>query len=179
MPSTGLTLCGRGQSAGGGDEAWLNPDNISTAGDGTQATCTPAARDFTDSLRADQFGFAVAGDITEITVRVRKSGSSGNDFEDDVVKLFNGTTTVGAGKGTSDTWPTSPTDVDYTWSEAELTTAGITAAIVNLSGFGIEISAEDTASGSDTAKVSEIEMNVTYSGGAANTGFFKLLGQMP
>lgn len=99
------------------------------------------------------------------------------------VKLFDDTgVPAGADKAVATEWPTTDTNVTYTWSEAEVSAAGISAADVLDVDFGAGIAVRGTQGplflGDKIlgAHVDYMETTVTYTADAAGTPLRMLMG---
>lgn len=166
MADTGFVSPGSGTSEDrDGKAAWGTPNNI-LASEGTTANGQPGL-DYTDWLRASNFGFAIPTGATidgvEVTIERRASG-----FRDDALYLFDGSANIGNNKADTATgWTGSDLVVTY-GGAADLWGATLTPAIINGSGFGLRFSVFDTI-GTGIGRVDHVQIKVYYTEGGGAT----------
>lgn len=160
MTTTGPNSPAAGANLDFGESDWVNPGNIVSSND-TRATCVLVAQ-FSDSLRASQFGFSIAADqqIDGVTVEVEGSVSTGS--LDCRVELYDG---AGFTAGTNGAAYVEA----FTTTEAYKTFGGVsdlwnsvllTPTLVNTSGFGCIF--YGNASYTGTISVDHIRITITH-----------------
>lgn len=157
----------------GDDNDWSDPGNVS-ADDGAEATVTASsfdANDQTFALRCSNFGFAIPGGATidGIVVEIEQREFAGS-ARDQQVQLFSAPgTTIGDDKATLDAWPSSATIATY-GGAADDWNASPTPALVNDSGFGVQVKAFATSVNTDVG-IDFVRITVHYTeGGVTGTG---------
>lgn len=149
-----------------GDNDWVNPGNVS-ADDGTEAQITAATYDANDHsyrLQATNFNFAsvvpAGSTIDGILVEIDRRSFAGA-AEDQEVRLYDSTgTLVGDDKQTATAWPGTLTVASY-GGAADTWNAGLDAADIRSSGFGVALIVLATAANTDIG-VDFIRVTVTY-----------------
>lgn len=153
-----------------GDNDWLTASNIG-ADDGSEARITAATYDANDHsyrLKAQNFGFSVAGTIDGITVEIDRRAFAGA-AEDQEVRLYDAAgALVGDDKQTATAWPGTLTIATY-GGAADTWTASPTAAMVNDPDFGVALIVLATAANTDIG-VDFIRVTVTYTPDTALVG---------
>jgi hypothetical protein len=165
-PSAGSSTAGPNSpgTAGtsGAGRVWSNPNNIKVK-DGSSATVILFGANLTSNeLQASNYSFGIPSNatITGITVTITKAGSVVGDMFDNDVTLLKAGVAVGTPKTDPNSWPTVLTDVSY-GNSADLWGTTWTPSDINNSGFGVQISAIYSSSGS-TASVDYISITISY-----------------
>jgi hypothetical protein len=166
MTDTSPLFCGTGANYNdGGTTAWSSPTNIQGDTTGTEASCLPGAQNaYSQLLRASGFGFSAlpAGStIIGITVEIERRASNNNRMAESAIYLMKALANVGANKG-SGNWTTTKQFYTYSWSQAEVEAAGIAAADITNSGFGVSIKTQRTVSQTVTGYVSRVRITISY-----------------
>lgn len=171
MPSQGPNSGGTfADDATVGSVAWSDPELAATS-DTNVATATSGGLFTTHYLLATNFGFSIPAGATidGIVVGVeRKEGSTFEDITDSSIRLYKGSF-VGDNKATGTEWPTALTYADY-GGAADTWSAGLTAADVNASTFGVGISAVCSVAFGGTASIDHIRITVYYTEAETITG---------
>ena len=177
MPSQGPFLSTSAASvANGSGNAWTNPNNANTS-DGVYATASTAGTQYTEWLKASNFGFSIPtdGTPTGITVRIRGKVSSGAGHQEFHLQLSkNGSSQIGTDRAYANVWTTSDVTYTYgngndlwgsTWSSAEINASTFSVFFAGLDGFAVY----------PTFSIDFIDVTVTYSlpGGGLFFGFFR------
>lgn len=146
-----------------GDVAWSNPTNILSSDD-AYATAALTSGQVTQNLDASGFGFAVPDGktVAGIKVEVERSSVGGSvNLIDQTIQLISGGSSVGDNKADAGTpWPMADAYATY-GGAADDWGAGLDAAAVNDSSFGVRIKAT-LSSGSETARVDHVRITVYY-----------------
>lgn len=148
MADTGLALPGTAASVGT-VSAWFDPSNCCTATDSSYAyQGGGGSKQVSDALSATNFGFSVPADgtITGVLVRIRramKSGSAGEAYTDNSVRLSVAGSASGSNLAKPDAWTTTKTSVDY-GGAGQVWGLALTPEIVNSAAFGVELRANRT-----------------------------------
>ncbi len=154
----------------GAGNVWDSPTNAQGATDGSFASSSHGAGS-TQDLIASNFAISIPGTATVngIALSVVKGGD-GTQIRDLVIKLRKAVGAVGDNKAdTSTDWTSGDETVGY-GSSADLWGTTWTAAEVNASAFGVQLSANSTAP--DTGpRVDSFAITVTYTDGGGGGGF--------
>jgi RHS repeat-associated protein len=171
---------GTSATSNGAGTAWTNPSNALTS-DSSFATATLGAGATSQLLTVTGFNFSVPSSaaVVGLSVNVERKATgilNGGNIRDNVVQLVSGGVAVGSNKAITGTnWPTTGAVQSYGGS-SDTWGAGLTAANVNASGFGVEVQAKDPGTGkaTATANVNDIQVTVYYTlpndGGDIYTG---------
>lgn len=170
MADTSATLPGTGATeARSGSEgvSWSNPSNIEA--EANYASITLAKEEYTDWLRASDFGFSIqeAGStIDGIKVEINRAHSqSSSNISDSSLRLVDADgNNVGDDKASGSSWPTafSFATAEY-GSDSDDWNASLTATAINNSNFGVRLSAyNDNSIRSRTPLVAWIKVTVYY-----------------
>jgi hypothetical protein len=158
-----------------GSVAWSSGTlSFALTDDENFAQCTPGAGNFTDWLQLTDYGFDGAGGVPvgtsidgiEVAIN-RYYGPEVDPMRDSSLRLVkSGPTMVGDDKAdTGADWPNgsgNQAEVSY-GSSSDNWSAGLTAADVRNSGFGVRLSVLDTAASDNTARVDYMKIRITYS----------------
>lgn len=144
--------------------AWSSPSNAETSNNGytTAATTGGVSNQFTNYLKATNYGFALDPDAivsqVEVEVEGKSSGSNTSIYE---LRRVEGGTVGGADPIAFDNGPLTTSDAAYVsvWSSLSLD-----AATVNASDFGCALRIRNTngAGVSRTVSVDVLRMRLTY-----------------
>jgi hypothetical protein len=147
----------------GGTTAWTNPNNAATV-NATNATAALAVGTTSHCLQVTGLGFAIPTNatITGVTATITRNASANSRVLDNTVQLLVGGVATGTNKATATTYTTTLTAATYGGS-ADLWGTTLTPAQVNATNFGINFSAGRTGTGSATARVDAIQVNICYS----------------
>ena len=165
MATTGDTLGGTAVSTAksGGTNAWNIPSNALV--DSTSAaSCGSGTLIVSHWLQITNFGFSIptGATINGITVKVRRRCSSSNDWLTTDVRLVNSGVLLGTAKFIGGSYWPSIAAVETIGGASDLWGWTPVIATINSSTFGVQFSGEDDATGSDTAYVEALWMNITY-----------------
>ena len=135
---------GSGVDAGGSGIAWLNAGSVTADDDINVATCSvPAFGSGTSNfLNATNFGISGIPSnaiLDGLSVNVNRwiSSTLGGSVTTSTAQLLKAGAQIGANKGTSATWSSdSTTNQTYSWTAAELASAGVTMADLSNPSFG-------------------------------------------
>ena len=158
-PNTGGTFA---SDATLGVVAITNPASAQLS-DNAYATAVLLATQTTQYLKATNFGFSIPLDatITGRTVNVERSSTVGSTTNDNSIKLVKGGTISGNEKATGTAWGTSDSVATY-GSSSDLWGLTLTPADVNLSTFGVVVSAITTLAA--TAQIDMVSITIDYTG---------------
>lgn len=142
--------------------AMSNPTNA-VASDNSYVTSVLTLAQASNYLKVTNFGFNIPADatITGITVAVERSGNTLSATVDNSVKLVKGGSISGNDKASGTLWGTSDSVATY-GSSTDLWGLTLTPADVNLSTFGMVISASATLAG--TAQIDYVTITVDWTG---------------
>ena len=126
-----------------GNDAWTSTSNI-TANNNSYAQALISDGANSDYLTATNFGFSIpSGDTIDGITVVIEHNCNYPDIEDNIVKLYNGTSLVGDNKASATMWNNN--DEVFTYGGATDTwAASLTVTQINSSGFGVYLSATNT-----------------------------------
>lgn len=126
-----------------GKEAWTATSSC-LSDNGNYAYCVIPSSTYSDWLYPYSFGFAIPSFATIIGVKVEvgQKADTLNTISDSAVYLYNGTANIGDNKANASYWPKSEATQTY-GNATDLWGAVLTPAIVNDSGFGVRISAQN------------------------------------
>lgn len=158
-PASGATFA---DDAAVGTIAWTSPGNA-VASDDSRATAALTISTTSHYLKATNFGFAIpaAATITGIFVEVENSEAGGaGTVRDSSVRIVKGGVISGNNRAIAIDW--SPVD-SYVPYSSDLWGLSWTPADINATDFGVAISAFETGSGSETARIDHIRITVAYS----------------
>lgn len=168
-------------NAGAGTVAWANPTNaVGVLGHGSDAYADASyvggsGAASSNYLNLQTFGFSILDSclITQIVLAVNVSWGGGANtigMTDQAVQLLNkGGNGVGANKATGAQVPSAFNDstgtMSYTWSQSDLSSAGITAKDIISGNFGVVLQYQggNTAGKTYSAHVNAVLITVTYS----------------
>ena len=163
--SSGVQFAGAGATSGSGT-AWANTGNI-FSDNATYATATGQGIT-SQNLNATNFNFGLPVNATIVGIqasiaRFRSGTALGGNIQDTSLRILKGGVQVGTNNGaTATNWPDSEAVANY-GSPTDLWGAGLTAADVNASNFGISLVIDISAAfGNRIANVEYINMSVTY-----------------
>lgn len=145
-----------------GAPVWNNPGNI-RVDDGVSATCLVTAFNTSAQLLASNFGFAIplTATITGVLVEIKRAQTAGaGSLIDQLVRL----TKAGVAGGTNHAagaWPGALTYQSYGGS-TDLWGLTLAPADINNSGFGVQLTADETGGASATAAVDAIRVTIYY-----------------
>lgn len=150
--------------------AWANPTNAIAADGGVASFDNPGqGAATTDFLDVTDFPFNVGGDPTSLTVEVRRRTTE--QAVDSIVTLILNGVAIGDDKAAVTFWPTSLAYKTYTWSQADLTAAGVTAAVLMDPGFGLRFqAAQGFLAGPAVAEVDHIRMSAEADAALSDVG---------
>lgn len=142
--------------------AITNPANVAIS-DNSYATSVLLNGQSSQYLKATNFGFAIPTDATVagVTVAIERNSTVGATTVDNSVKLVKGGTISGNDKASASTWGTSDAVATY-GSATDLWGLALTPADINLSTFGVAVSAATTLAA--TADIDYISITVDYIG---------------
>jgi len=155
------------------DQPWSNASRV-VAQDGSYASVTiydfdETFRDNSELLRATNYGFAVSGTVTGITVRVRCYATVSPSDVRMFVKMLKAGSPVGTQKTEDSDIPGSMGDLTF-GSSSDLWGTTWTSGEVNASNFGVQISADNSlSSGSSSLRVDTVQVTIHTSTGGAYT----------
>jgi hypothetical protein len=147
-----------------GAVAWANPGNAAGQPDGVAATAALSTGSATSHyLNAQSYGFNIPSNATIIgfVVKVRCSAPPNIGVQASNVRLIKAGAIGSTNRATATVWPTSLGDVSY-GGAGDLFGTTWTPADVNNAGFGCAVSAHTTVSGSGTASVDAICIDVYF-----------------
>lgn len=181
MADTGAILPGLGSSEDFNPVvgAWSNPTYIQTDVGLTYASRTIPTDEYTDYLRASQFGFTIPGEATidSVKVEINRKASATNAVALDYLYLVDGEGNNGTNRADpTNKWPTSPATATYQGAPSwwGLT---LTPAIVNDPDFGVRLVAGNGDVATRTAYVDWAKITVYYTVGSVShrkSSFFKM-----
>lgn len=155
-------------SGSGGTVAWSNPSWAYSVAD-SRASASLANNAVSHYLKTGGHGVPAATDpastAKEVVFKVERSQSANQQVKDHRVRLVkDGTVTSADVAATGTVWPTADGVATYTFNEAALSAAGVTAADVSESGFGLAISTQNPgASAASFARLDDVYISsVTY-----------------
>jgi hypothetical protein len=165
LPDTGSA-----DAPGMGEVGWVNAGNL-TATDATDATATFVAAANTAGLRATDYDFTtITYAPTSLTVTIKKKANTATSIVDHTVQLIVNGTAAGANKAdTVTTWGTGYAETTYTWTESELVTAGLTAAYIAQTNFGVLFKITNTVAAARVASVDSITVSAEDAGPCSDT----------
>lgn len=161
--TVGANNAGTAVSTGTGT-SWTNPGNITTTGTPYASVGLTNSSD-SKILRASNFGFSIPTNATingiVVTINKMVNNTSGTRA-DVIVQLYNGSSAlVGDNKAKATNWSGSFTDVVY-GGTADNWNAGLTAADINNSNFGVAQSAQCSSGITRIFTVDYVQISVTY-----------------
>jgi|GEM_PF-5290845 len=165
---TDPTICGTGANEDrDGMDAWTNPANIQTD-DENYAYCDVPKNEYTDWLRASQFGFSIPGGSTihGIIVCARCHAEDYNVHDSSIRLVDASGSNVGDDKANSLYWPSYYGGNGKQWGSSRDTwNASPTPSMVNDPDFGVRISAYNGSGlGARYAYVYWVKITVFYTG---------------
>jgi hypothetical protein len=147
-------------------EAWSDVDNIKVC-DEDVASVSPLKNEFTDWLRATDFGFTLAdipqpASIDGIEVRITRYASHSDFITDDALYLRDSSSQAGDNKASASEWGATPAEVTYGASDDDWN-SGLDEFDVRSSDFGVDFSvAKGNTDSERTAYVDCIQVRVYY-----------------
>ena len=168
MPDTGWTKPGAGANVSGGNEAWVNPGNITADDASTSSTGFLSASETSDYLYGDSFGFSIpiGATIDGVEFRFERQnpfGGSGDEVGDHTVQLVNDSATrFGNNKAAGGDWPSSLTLSSIYGGPTDPWGATLSPAICNDADFGVQVRAEVTSGSFVVGDVDYFELKVYY-----------------
>lgn len=149
-----------------GKESWSDVDNIKAC-DGDVASVLPLKNEYTDWLRATDFGFTLVdipqpAAIDGIEVRITRYASHSDYITDDALYLRGPSGQVGDNKASASEWGTTPAEVTYGASDDDWN-SGLDEFDVRSSDFGVDFSVtKGNTDNARTAYVDCIQVRVYY-----------------
>lgn len=148
-----------------GKEAWDVPTNI-YACDGEPATAATPASDYTDWLRATNFGFATndipsSATIVGIEVKIRQKGDLANCIKDDALYLRKTSGQVGDNGAISDWWATS-WEYKIRGGSSDDWNANLIPSDIHNSDFGVDLSVKNAYGDELDIRVDCIQIRIFY-----------------
>jgi hypothetical protein len=145
-----------------GTITWTTPENI-TADDTNYATATLGQDNISYYLQGTDYGFSISSDATikGIEVEIGRYASD-SDIRDYIVRLVKGGSVTGDNKAaTGTTWPTDVAVATY-GGAADLWGTTWTYSDINVSNFGVALSATNDDATTPNTYVDYMQITVTY-----------------
>jgi hypothetical protein len=156
-----------------GTRAWSNAANVVSSNNQYVSATSLTTSAVSNYLTATGFGFSIpAGStINGIQVSIERSDggvSSSSYIRDNSIKIVKAGAITGTEHAdTTANWPTSDASASY-GSTTDLWGTTWTAADINASNFGVAISARGSSSSSETARIDNIRITVSYTSGSSS-----------
>jgi hypothetical protein len=149
---------------------WTNSTRVSSSND-SWATASIAGSSNSAYLTTTGYGFAIPNSATILGIQVTiERHASASNVDDDSVMLIKAGTATGANRAASGVyWPTNDGNRTY-GTTSDLWSTTWTPAQINASNFGVRVRATNNTSGSKTASIDYIRVDVTYQSASAVIG---------
>ena len=148
-----------------GKSSWSNAGYVTTE-DSSYASVSISKSSYSSWLYASNFSFGIPDDsiVTGIVATIKKYGNSSSSVKDSVVQLCDGSgTLIGSNQAVSTAWPSSNGNTTYGSSTSLWGVSSLKGSDVNAAGFGVKISAANSASNSsNSAYVDYVSLAITY-----------------
>lgn len=171
MASSGPRYPAAATSVAGAGDDWSTPTNVGADDAATSdVTVSTGAGLVSEAIHATQYGFAIPAGATIdgviVEIDASRSNATGN-ARDHTIQLLVGGTPTGTNKASGAAWNTVLTygSSSDTWS------AGLTAAIVNATDFGVSVKVQrTTGKGSTLCSADYIRVTVHYTESTTGDG---------
>ena len=156
-----------------GKVIWQNPD-LAKSGDFDYSHCAVAKADYSDWLRLTNFGFTTSdipsgSTIDGIKVQYRKEAGWADVISDSAIYLRKTSGQVGDNKASATKWATSKETITHGGS-TDTWNSGLTDSDIRDSGFGIDLSAANSAGDSSyAARIYWCQIKIYYTEAGGET----------